>query len=104
MSIGCSLHKWPGLPVPSGIYMTRTKYQLEPPTKVGYIGSPDTTHGGSRSGLSLILIWDYFSRMSYTDNMMKALECENVSKYFQKKLEKLEAELKKKYPKEEIDL
>lgn len=104
MSIGCSLHKWPGMPVPSGIFMTRRMYQLQPPAKVGYIGSPDTTLGGSRSGVSPILAWDYFSRMSYTDNMMKALTCENVSKYFEQKLKQLEAHLENKYPKKEIDL
>ncbi len=102
MSIGCSLHKWFGFPIPSGIFMTRTKYQLQPPAKVGYIGSPDTTLGGSRSGLSPILAWDYFSRMSYTDNMMKALACENVSKYFLEKIIELENELKEKDP--EADL
>ncbi len=102
MSIGCSLHKWFGFPVPSGIFMTRTKYQLKPPAKVGYIGSPDTTLGGSRSGLSPILAWDYFARMSYTDNMMKALKCENVSKYFLEKIIELEKELQEKAPK--IDL
>ncbi|MBL6986548.1 MAG: histidine decarboxylase [Methylobacter sp.] len=102
MSIGCSLHKWFGFPVPSGVFLTRTQYQLQPPAKVGYIGSPDTTLGGSRSGLSPILVWDYFSRMSYTDNMMKALKCENVSKYFLEKLKALEKELQQQDPK--VDL
>lgn len=102
MSIGCSLHKWFGFPMPAGVFMTRTRYQLQPPAKVGYIGSPDTTLGGSRSGLSPILIWDYFARMSYTDNMMKALACENASKYFLVKIQELEAELKRRDPK--VDL
>ncbi|MCP4219293.1 MAG: histidine decarboxylase [bacterium] len=104
MSIGCSLHKWPGLPIPSGIFMTRRMYQLQPPAKVGYIGSPDTTLGGSRSGVCPILAWDYFSRMSYTDNMMKALKCENASKYFEQKLLRLEECLKEKYPDKDVDL
>ena len=104
MSIGCSLHKWFGFPMPAGIFMTKIKYQLQPPAKVGYIGSPDTTLGGSRSGISPILMWDYFSRMSYSDNMMKAIKCENVSKYFLEKLRQLEKELQADNPKAQVDL
>ncbi|HYC88044.1 MAG TPA: pyridoxal-dependent decarboxylase [Thermoanaerobaculia bacterium] len=103
MSIGCSMHKWIGGPWPSGIYMTRTKYQLEPPETVGYIGSPDTTFGGSRSGFSPLILWDYFSRMSYEDNMRKALETESVAAYAESRLRELEAELKAKFG-PEVDL
>jgi histidine decarboxylase len=96
MSIGCSMHKWIGGPWPSGIYMTRTKYVLDLPTPE-YIGSPDTTFGGSRSGFSPIIFWDYLSRMSYEDNMKKALDTVNVAAYLEKKLRALEAELQEKF-------
>jgi histidine decarboxylase len=96
MSIGCSMHKWIGGPWPSGIYMTRTKYVLDLPTPE-YIGSPDTTFGGSRSGFSPVIFWDYLSRMSYEDNMEKALDTLNVAAYLEKELRKLEAKLQKKF-------
>jgi histidine decarboxylase len=97
MSIGCSMHKWIGGPWPSGIYMTRTKYQLRPPDTAGYIGSADTTFGGSRSGVSPIVLWDYFSRMSYEDNIKKAIETEAIAAYAEDRLRRLEADLKQKF-------
>jgi histidine decarboxylase len=103
MSIGCSMHKWIGGPWPSGVYMTRTKYQLEPPDTVGYLGSADTTFGGSRSAFSPLILWDYFSRMSYEDNMRKALETEAVAAYTETRLRELEAGLKEKFG-PEVDL
>jgi histidine decarboxylase len=103
MSIGCSMHKWIGGPWPSGVYMTRTKYQLDPPETVGYLGSADTTFGGSRSAFSPLILWDYFSRMSYEDNMRKALETEAVAAYTEQKLRELEARLREKFG-PEVDL
>jgi histidine decarboxylase len=61
MSIVCSSHKWIGAPWPGGIYMTRRKYQLSPPDTAGYIGSPDTTLGGSRNAFTPVLFWKYFA-------------------------------------------
>lgn len=103
MSICCSMHKWIGGPWPSGIYMTRTQFQLMPPDTAGYIGSADTTLGGSRSGFSPVIFWDYLSRMSYEDNMEKVLDTENVSKYLVDQLQQLERDLKNKYG-PEVDL
>ena len=45
-SIVTSAHKYPGCPVPSGIYMTKRKYQIAPPDDPEYIGYPDTTFAG----------------------------------------------------------
>lgn len=103
MSIGCSMHKWIGGPWPSGIYMTRTKYQLQPPDTADLIGSADTTLGGSRSGFSPMIFWDYFSRMSYEDNMRKALETEHIAGYLEESLRKLEKRLREKFG-PEVDL
>ena len=36
-SISTSGHKWVGAPFPTGIYMTRVKYQLRPPSNPAYI-------------------------------------------------------------------
>jgi histidine decarboxylase len=103
MSIGCSMHKWIGGPFPSGVYMTRTKFQLEPPEVVGLLGALDTTLGGSRSGFSPLIFWDYFSRMGYEDNMQKALETVAVAAYLETRLRDLEARLQQKFGRE-VDL
>ncbi|MDY6855853.1 MAG: pyridoxal-dependent decarboxylase [Thermodesulfobacteriota bacterium] len=98
MSICCSMHKWIGGPWPGGVFMTRKKYQLQPPETAGYIGSPDTTVGGSRNAFSPILLWVYFARMSYEDNMKKAIYTEKVAARLREKLQKLEDELKEQDP------
>ncbi|KAG6555405.1 hypothetical protein Mapa_002632 [Marchantia paleacea] len=87
-SIGMSGHKWIGCPVPTGVYMTKSKYQLKPPEKPEYIGTPDTTFAGSRSGLASVFLWDYLSRHSYNDLMVKAIYTEAISsRLYQKLLE-----------------
>lgn len=98
MSVGCSMHKWLGGPWPSGVFMTRTAYQLTPPdAAASFLGTPDTTLGGSRSAFSPMIFWDYFSRMSYEDNMQKALQTEQVANYLESELFKFEAELKERF-------
>ncbi|BBN12938.1 hypothetical protein MPTK1_5g24130 [Marchantia polymorpha subsp. ruderalis] len=87
-SIGMSGHKWIGAPVPTGVYMTKTKFQLKPPEKPEYIGTPDTTFAGSRSGLASVFLWDYLSRNSYNDLMVKAVYTEAIAtKLFDKLVE-----------------
>ncbi len=104
MSVGCSMHKWLGGPWPSGVFMTRTAYQLTPPdAAASFLGTPDTTLGGSRSAFSPMIFWDYFSRMSYEDNMQKALQTEQVTSYLETELLAFEAELKQRFG-EEVDL
>ena len=62
MSISMSLHKWFGCPFPAGIYMTREKNQLKPPTNPLYVGSGDTTFAGSRNGHGVMIIWGFLSK------------------------------------------
>jgi len=102
MSIVCSIHKWIGAPWPGGIYMTQRKFQLSPPDTAGYIGSPDTTLGGSRNGFTPMLFWKYFAQKGYEENIKRALETERVAEQFEMELIKLEKELKQKDP--EADL
>lgn len=98
MSVGCSMHKWIGAPWPSGIFMTRTCYQLQPPDAAEeFLGTPDTTLGGSRSAFSPMIFWDYISRMSYDDNIEKAVETLTMAKYLEEKLKGLECTLKQKF-------
>ena len=104
MSIVCSLHKWIGAPWPGGIYMTRRKYQLSPPDTAGYIGSPDTTLGGSRNGFSAMLFWKYFAENGYKQNIQRAVNTEVVANKFELELRKLEAELQERFPNDNVDL
>lgn len=98
MSVGCSMHKWLGGPWPSGVFMTRTGYQLVPPDEANtFLGTPDTTLGGSRSAFSPVILWDYISRMSYDDNITKALATESVAAYLEQRILGLEADLQENF-------
>jgi histidine decarboxylase len=92
-SIVMSGHKWIGAPWPCGVYMTRTKYLLRPPSVPEYIGSPDTTFAGSRNGLSAVVLWDHLARRSYEDQVDKALYTESIAAYAHRRLLELEARL-----------
>ena len=80
-SINTSGHKWPGAPWPCGIYMTKTGLQLLPPSDPTYIGSPDTTFGGSRNGLSCLNWWTYISTYNYASQIEKVIYCLEMVKY-----------------------
>lgn len=98
MSVGCSMHKWLGGPWPSGVFLTRTRYQLMPPDEAqSFLGTPDTTLGGSRSAVSPMILWDYISRMSYDDNIRKAVQTEAVTAHLESQLRELEAELQARF-------
>ncbi|GMH45081.1 hypothetical protein BSKO_13038 [Bryopsis sp. KO-2023] len=89
MSLGCSMHKWIGGPFPSAVLLTRKGYQAKSENQW-----PDvTTLGGSRSGFSPVIFWDYLSRMSYEDSIKKVVECDKNVEYLYQQLLDLEAEL-----------
>ncbi|MGW4980292.1 pyridoxal-dependent decarboxylase [Streptomyces mirabilis] len=89
-SIAMSGHKWPGTPWPCGIYMTKVKYQVRPPTSPDYIGSPDTTFAGSRNGFSPLLLWDYLSRNPYPAQINMIKNAQQLAQYLKEQLETLE--------------
>lgn len=93
-SLVMSGHKWIGSPWPCGIYMTKVKYQLRPPDDPEYLGSPDTTFAGSRSGFSPLIFWDYLAKNSYADQIKKALYTNELTHYAHQKLLQLQKELK----------
>jgi histidine decarboxylase len=80
-SIATSGHKWIGAPFPTGLYMTRVKHQLRPPSDPAYIGSPDTTLAGSRSGLAPIVLWTFLASHSHEAQIERALRCEHLAGY-----------------------
>jgi histidine decarboxylase len=104
MSIVCSMHKWIGAPWPGGVYMTRRSFQISPPDTAGYIGSPDTTLGGSRNGFSPMLFWKYFAKNGYEQNINRAIETEKVAALFETEITKLEKELQERFPDDDVDL
>ncbi|UJR29803.1 hypothetical protein I4U23_017347, partial [Adineta vaga] len=95
-SIVTSAHKYPGCPMPSGIYMTKRKYQIAPPDDPEYIGSPDTTFAGSRNAISPAVLWCYYANTSDELEIDKALKVEAMAKYTESKLKELEKKYQRK--------
>jgi histidine decarboxylase len=56
-SISVSAHKALGCPFPAGIVMTRRSLRNRVGAAVDYIGTHDTTIGGSRSGHAPLVLW-----------------------------------------------
>ncbi|OBR63118.1 hypothetical protein A7K91_23750 [Paenibacillus oryzae] len=77
-SISVSGHKVIGAPWPSGVYLTKTKYLLNF-VDVSYVGARDSTLSGSRNGFSALLLWHYFAKHSYADQVDKAVRLENLA-------------------------
>lgn len=88
-SLAVSGHKWVGSPWPSGIYMSKVKYQLKPITDPMYIGSPDTTFAGSRNGFSPLIFWDHLSQRSKKDHIKEIVKCEKLAQKTYEELIKL---------------
>ena len=93
MSISMSLHKWFGCPFPAGIYMTRRKNQMKPPTNPFYTGCEDTTFAGSRNGHGVIIVWDFLSKKSYHYLTEEAVKAEKIVSFLFKKFQDLEKDL-----------
>jgi len=89
-SIVMSGHKWPGAPWPCGIFMTKVKYQITPPADPEYLGSPDSTFAGSRSGLTPVVLWDFLATHSYEKQIEMALYCDKMANYAVKQLKTVE--------------
>jgi histidine decarboxylase len=95
-SISMSGHKWGGAPWPCGVYLTKRRFQLKPPTDPKYIGSPDSTLAGSRNGLSALILWNYLANTSVLEQVKKALYTQRIADYAHQRLLDLETELKSK--------
>jgi histidine decarboxylase len=85
-SMSMSGHKWIGAPWPCGIYMTKVKYQLEPPDMPEYIGSPDTTFAGSRNGFSSVILWDHVARHTRGQQIDRVSQALDVAAYAEQQL------------------
>ena len=94
-SVVTSGHKFPGMPWPTGIFMTKTGLQLLPPSRPDVIGSPDTTFAGSRNGLSALVWWTYISTHPYEQQMESVLSCLKLAEYTEAGLKKVEQKIGK---------
>jgi histidine decarboxylase len=88
-SIVSSAHKWPGSPLPGGVYMTKRKFTIAPPDDPEYIGAPDSTFSGSRNALSPAFLWSYYAGTSYEREIEKIVAAEGRAAYFEGKLQEL---------------
>ena len=92
-SIVTSSHKWIGTPWPGGVYLTRTRLMLKPPSKPGYVGTYDTTFAGSRNGLTPLLIWSHITKYDYEAQIKRLKKCFEVAEFTVMKLKALEEKL-----------
>ncbi|GAA2973633.1 hypothetical protein [Actinokineospora diospyrosa] len=90
-SIVVSGHKWMGAPWPCGIFMTKVKYQMQPPSKPDYIGSLDTTFAGSRNGFSPIVLWDHIASNPDGKQISLAVHSQRMAAYLVEQLHKVQA-------------
>jgi histidine decarboxylase len=95
-SIVTSAHKYPGCPMPGGIYMTKRKYQIAPPDDPEYIGAHDTTFAGSRNAITPVTLWCYYANTNDQMEIEKAIKVEDTAKYAVEKLKKLEKKYQRK--------
>ncbi|WP_199440176.1 hypothetical protein [Umezawaea beigongshangensis] len=89
-SIVMSGHKWPGAPWPCGVFMTKNKFRVEPPSVPAYTGSPDTTFAGSRNGLSPLVLWDHLAQKSVEEHAATAVRALRLTRYLETQLRELE--------------
>lgn len=92
-SICASPYKWMGAPFPFGVYITRGQFRLQPPVHPKYIGSPDSTFSGSRSGLACVYAWHYFSTKAHIDHLQEVKALQRIVDYAYAELKKLEGHL-----------
>ena len=92
-TISMSPYKWLGSPIHSSVFMIRKIDQVKPRQRPMYIGGLDGTLCGSRSGNSVLAMWDLLSRKSYDDFKEMAMRGEQMVKFSLKMLEELQKEL-----------
>ncbi|EFJ31634.1 hypothetical protein SELMODRAFT_408374 [Selaginella moellendorffii] len=93
-SIAMSGHKWIGALVPCGIFMSKTRYQLNPPSNPNYIGTPDTSFAGSRNGLSAVYMWSDISKHKLKQQIDKAVQCQGKARFINDTMTELDKKLK----------
>ena len=80
-SITVSGHKFLGIPAPCGVVVTRDSYRRRIGGPAGYVGSPDDTISGSRSGHTALMLWDVIRRLGVDGLRKRALESWQLAEY-----------------------
>ncbi|WP_246150813.1 pyridoxal-dependent decarboxylase [Streptomyces qinzhouensis] len=95
-SIVTSGHKYPGAPVPTGIYLSRAGFKLRPPSDPAVVSSPDSTFAGSRSGFASLAMWNHLAQLGEEEQTRQAAEALNVAEYTAARLRELSALLRER--------
>jgi histidine decarboxylase len=82
-SIAVSGHKFIGSPIPCGIVLTRKYYVRR--FEVDYIGAPDTTLTGSRSGLAAVILWEAIRQRQH-QFAAEVVQCRQNAEYLRQRL------------------
>jgi histidine decarboxylase len=80
-SIVMSSHKWYGSPFPGGVYMTRSKLRVAPPSHPEYYDSPDSTLASSRNGFSALALWYALATSRLDQQVGYAARCNALAAY-----------------------
>ncbi len=86
-SISISGHKFIGVPIPCGIFITRNNLAKKTKTHIEYLDTSDNTIMGSRSGLSAIFLWYAIQERGHAEFHKEANECIANAKYLHQKLQ-----------------
>lgn len=85
-SLAISGHKFIGCPFPCGIVLTRQALVNQLAMNIEYIGSKDTTLGGSRNGHAPLFLWYAIQQRKYLFGQ-EAQECVSKASYLYYQLE-----------------
>jgi histidine decarboxylase len=79
--ISVSGHKFLGVPTPCGVVITRQSLRGAAGAGGGYVGSPDTTIGGSRSGHTPLMLWYVLASLGVGGLRARAVEARALAGY-----------------------
>ncbi|GAA0547674.1 histidine decarboxylase [Paractinoplanes ferrugineus] len=88
-SIAVSGHKFIGSPIPSSVVITKASSRTRAAQSVGYIDSPDTTVGGSRSGHAPLILWHAITKHGITGMRQRAEHARALATHLHKGLQQL---------------
>jgi histidine decarboxylase len=86
-SISISAHKFFGVPLPSGIFLSKEKPHGSFVDCIEYIDSDDTTISGSRNGQIAIFLWALIENRGINGFREEAIQCIENAKYLKELLE-----------------
>jgi histidine decarboxylase len=82
-------HKFIGSPIPCGVLVVKTHHDFGNGSLVDYIGSPDTTITGSRSGHGPLLLWYALRHYGIDGLRRRADQCRTLAAYTEARLRDL---------------